>query len=114
MGLVRKNYGGGFSGYLFLDRKVASVIARFRFSYAPDLASLAKRGLGAGRSLFCRWGCGVAENADHFLLRCPEMGFLTHTLWGFESIGEIYGDSAHWKNVGDILRNVYDECLLRG
>ena len=33
--------------YLFMERKVAAAVARYRIGYGPDLVSLAKRGTSA-------------------------------------------------------------------
>ena len=111
---VRTDYGQGVPGYLHLKREVAASVVRFRMGYGPDIVSLKKRGLCGGVSSLCRWCAVEDESADHLLLRCVGVAFLTHSLWKWDSIVDVCGDRAEWKfegdDVGQILANVYDLC----
>ena len=108
---VRTGYGNGVPRYLHLERRLAASIARFRFGYGPDRVSLSRRGLWRGE-LGCRW-CGpydgVEEDADHLLLRCIDMGFLTHSLWRSKSLVEVIGDQVKWDvGAAQVLADVYE------
>ena len=71
--------------------------------------SLGRRGVVGRLEVLWRWGCGVDEDADHLLLRCPELGFVTHALWHLNSIEYVFGDKVpleNWGGVGRVLRDV--------